>query len=109
MFSSNSNEWGTPQKLFDELNKEFDFTLDPCATIENHKCNKFYTAENNGLDKSWKNEIAFVNPPYGREIGKWVEKCYKESDGNGAEAVTTFSLSKLTNFTLPLINLISAL
>jgi len=87
MLSSNSNEWGTPQNLFDELNKEFDFTLDPCSTVENHKCNKFYTKEDDGLDRSWKNEIVFVNPPYGREIGKWVEKCYKEFDGNGATCV----------------------
>lgn len=39
-FSSKTNEWYTPQYLFDELNKEFNFTLDPCATLENHKCEK---------------------------------------------------------------------
>jgi len=43
MFSSNSDEYATPQELFDELNSEFKFDLDPCATDENHKCNKYYT------------------------------------------------------------------
>lgn len=87
MFSSNSNEWGTPQELYDELNKEFNFTLDPCSTERNHKCEKYYTQKDDGLSKSWKNEIVFVNPPYGREIGNWVQKCYEESDGNGATCV----------------------
>jgi site-specific DNA-methyltransferase (adenine-specific) len=87
MFSSNSNEWGTPQELFDELNKEFNFTLDPCSTKENHKCEKFYTQKDNGLSKSWESETVFVNPPYGREIGSWVQKCYEESANGGAVCV----------------------
>ena len=49
MFSSKSDEWETPQELFDELNKEFNFTLDPCATDENHKCEKYYTIKEDGL------------------------------------------------------------
>ena len=79
MFSSKSDEWETPQDLFDKLNKEFGFTLDPCATHQNHKCSKYYTIEDDGLSKSWKNEKVFVNPPYGRSIGKWVKKCYHEA------------------------------
>ena len=78
MFTSNSNEWATPQKLFDELNEEFHFTLDPCADEFNHKCDKFYTKEQNGLRQSWNGEIVFCNPPYGKELPKWVEKCYNE-------------------------------
>lgn len=77
--SSKSNEWSTPQTLFDELNKEFDFTLDPCCTKENAKCNKFYTKEDDGLSKSWQGERVFMNPPYGREVGKWVEKAANEA------------------------------
>lgn len=53
MFSSKSDEWATPKDFFDELNKEFDFTLDPCATDENHKCNKYYTKQDDGLHKTW--------------------------------------------------------
>tara|TARA_Y100000593_G_C4105908_1_gene235554 strand:+ start:90 stop:530 length:441 start_codon:yes stop_codon:yes gene_type:complete len=78
-YSSKSNEWGTPQDLFDKLNKEFSFTLDPCATSENAKCDKYYTKEDDGLSKSWGGEIVFMNPPYGREIGRWVKKAYEES------------------------------
>ena len=75
MLSSNSNEWGTPVEFFNELNKEFQFTLDPCATKDNAKCKKYYTQSDDGLSKDWSREIVFCNPPYGREIGKWVKKC----------------------------------
>lgn len=78
-YSSKSNEWATPMKLFNELNKEFDFTLDPCSTHENAKCKKHFTIKENGLKRSWSKETVFMNPPYGREIKKWVEKAYKES------------------------------
>lgn len=53
MFSSKSDEWSTPQHIFDDLNAEFDFNLDPCATEENHKCDTFFTQKNNGLSKNW--------------------------------------------------------
>lgn len=79
LMSSNTNEWATPVKFFEELNKEFNFTLDPCATSENAKCKKFYTKKDDGLLKSWDNEIVFMNPPYGKEIIKWVEKAYNEN------------------------------
>ena len=78
LLSSKSNEWATPQTVFDELNKEFNFTLDPAATSENAKCQRFFTKEQDGLNQDWSGETVFCNPPYGREIGKWVEKCYTE-------------------------------
>lgn len=64
MFSSKTDLWATPQKFYDELDKEFHFTLDPCATKENHKCEKYYTKEEDGLKQSRDNEIVFCNPPY---------------------------------------------
>lgn len=79
MFSSKTDLWSTPQSFYDNLNKEFNFTLDPCATKDNHKCDKFYTKEDDGLSKSWIGESVFCNPPYGREIKHWVKKCYLES------------------------------
>lgn len=79
LFSSKSNEWETPQGLYNKLNNKYNFTLDPCSSLENHKCDKFYTIKENGLIQDWSNEIVFCNPPYGREIYDWVEKCYKES------------------------------
>ncbi|MDO0986996.1 phage N-6-adenine-methyltransferase [Staphylococcus haemolyticus] len=78
-YSSKSNEWATPQNLFDELNNEFNFTLDPCATDENAKCSKYFTIEDDGLSKDWSNDVVFMNPPYGREIKKWVKKAYEEN------------------------------
>lgn len=77
MFSSQTDQWATPQDFFDKLNEEFRFTLDPCADEFNHKCDLYYTKEQNGLIQSWGGRV-FCNPPYGREIGKWVKKCYEE-------------------------------
>jgi DNA N-6-adenine-methyltransferase (Dam). len=79
LFSSNSNEWATPKAFFEALDAEFHFTLDPCATSENAKCGNFYTIEDDGLTQEWGGQRVFCNPPYGREIGKWVKKCYEES------------------------------
>lgn len=80
MFSSRTDQWATPQDFFDALDAEFHFTLDPCCTHENAKCAKHYTKEDNGLALSWANETVFCNPPYGRELPKWVRKCYDESE-----------------------------
>lgn len=77
MFSSKTDNWETPQDLFEELNKEFDFTLDPCADSQNHKCHIYFTKEDDGLSRDWGGHIVFCNPPYGREIGKWVKKAYE--------------------------------
>ena len=79
MLSSEDMTWETPQNFFDELNVEFQFTLDPCATKETAKCEKFYTKEDDGLSKDWTGETIFCNPPYGSEIKNWVRKCSIES------------------------------
>ena len=79
MFSGKTDEWETPQELFNELNEEFNFTLDPCATHENAKCKKYYTVKEDGLKQDWQGETVFCNPPYGRSIKDWVRKCYEES------------------------------
>lgn len=78
-FSSKTNEWTTPKDFYEILHKEFNFTLDPCATKNNSKCKKFYTKDDNGLTKDWSNETVFMNPPYGREIKHWIKKAYDES------------------------------
>ncbi|MCK4826460.1 adenine methyltransferase [bacterium] len=78
MFATGNIECSTPQAFFEGLDKEFHFTLDPCSTHENAKCNKYYTKTENGLWKSWGGEVVFMNPPYGREIPKWMRKAYKE-------------------------------
>lgn len=85
MFSSNTDLWATPQSFFDELDKEFHFDVDVCADETNHKCQKYFTKEMDGLSQDWKG-ICWMNPPYGREIGKWVKKAY-ESMKHGATVV----------------------
>lgn len=77
--TSNKDDWETPQALFDALNAVYHFTLDPCSTHENAKCEKHYTIKDDGLSKSWAGETVFCNPPYGRNIGDWVAKCAVES------------------------------
>lgn len=79
MFSSKDEKWQTPDYLFQELNKEFNFTLDPCCQHDSSKCKKYFTPVEDGLKQDWSKDIAFVNPPYGRELKKWVEKSYLES------------------------------
>lgn len=87
MFSSKSNEWETPQDLFDQLNKEFDFFLDVCADQDNKKCASYFNEADNGLSKPWSiYGTCWMNPPYGREIGKWVEKARNEAQ-EGATVV----------------------
>ncbi|NCB45258.1 MAG: adenine methyltransferase [Clostridia bacterium] len=85
MFTSRTDEWGTPQYLFDELNEEFGFKTDVCALPWNTKCAKYFTPEQNGLLQEWRG-VCWMNPPYGRQIGLWVEKAY-ESSKNGATVV----------------------
>ena len=79
MFSSKSSEWTTPKDLYDALNEEYGFTLDPCATHESAKCEKYYTLDEDGLNQDWTGNTVFMNPPYGREIKHWIKKAWESS------------------------------
>lgn len=81
LLSSRAMDWCTPDDFFADLNKEFHFALDAAATPDNAKCANFYTPETDGLSRPWTGfgGAVFCNPPYGREIGKWVRKGYEES------------------------------
>ena len=82
LLSSKNMCWCTPQEFFDKLNEEFCFTLDAAATDKTAKCPLYFTPETDGLKSSWKvagGGTVFCNPPYGREIGKWVQKAYEEA------------------------------
>jgi phage N-6-adenine-methyltransferase len=80
LLSSKSNEWETPPHIFDILHAEFCFELDAAATTENNLCDNFYTKDDNSLIQDWsKYKVVFCNPPYGRLIGKFIQKGYKES------------------------------
>lgn len=78
-YYGNGRDWATPPELYEPLDAEFGFTLDPCATPETAKCNRYYTEAEDGLSKSWAGEIVFMNPPYGREIRAWTEKAVREA------------------------------
>lgn len=86
-FSSATCEWPTPQWLFDALNREFGFTLDPCSTDENAKCKRHFTLRQNGLLQAWRGEVVFMNPPYGQAISEWMAKAHSASMHEGATVV----------------------
>lgn len=86
MFSSNTDLWSTPQELFDDLDRVYRFDVDVCATPENAKCSTFYTKEQDGLAQEWRG-TCWMNPPYGREIGRWVAKARRSAEENGATVV----------------------
>lgn len=104
LFSTDITEWETPDALFDELNAEFKFVLDAAASHENRKCDVYiteggvheivdgkmlWTSWADGLTANWYGiaeavtgqpfPAVWLNPPYSRDVGKWVAKCYEES------------------------------
>jgi site-specific DNA-methyltransferase (adenine-specific) len=85
--SSKDMTWATPQEWFNYLNLEFKFTLDPCCHHKTAKCKKHYTPEEDGLAQSWEDEVVFMNPPYGKDLPKWMSKAYTEARDNGALVV----------------------
>jgi len=75
--SSASVEWSTPEPIYHMLNKIFRFTLDPCATKQNAKCEKFFTKKEDGLKQDWGTHTVFMNPPYGRKLTLlWMRKAF---------------------------------
>lgn len=78
MFSSKTDLWATPIEFFNKYNEKFNFDIDVCALPENAKCAKFFTPEMDGLKQDW-NGTCWMNPPYGKEIKKWIFKAYNES------------------------------
>jgi phage N-6-adenine-methyltransferase len=91
MFSSEKDDWETPQDLFDALNSEFGFSVDVCASNKNAKVTRFWNQDMDSLAIPWVQwakandlpPVFWMNPPYGREIGKWIQKAYEESQGGG--------------------------
>ena len=86
MFSSKTDMWATPQAFFDRLHARFRFGLDVCASPENAKCDRFFTSAEDGLAQEWVG-TCWMNPPYGREIGKWVKKASDSADQHGSTVV----------------------
>jgi hypothetical protein len=69
LFSSATGKWATPRALYEELDREFGFTLDPCPIDDAERIMEF-----DGLARSWAGQRVFCNPPYGPQIAKWMEK-----------------------------------
>lgn len=78
-FSSARDDWPTPKRLFDALDAEFGFTLDPCSSDANAKCRKHYTKADDGLKQDWGGETVFMNPPYGLGLIKWMQKAWESA------------------------------
>jgi phage N-6-adenine-methyltransferase len=88
MGSSRTDNWPTDPAVFARLEREFGpFELDPCATAENAKCSRFFTRDDDGLAQHWTGRV-FMNPPYGRDLGRWMAKAW-ESSRNGCEFVVS--------------------
>lgn len=80
LFTSKSDEWATPQHIFDSLNAEFGFDLDPCSDGNNAKCKNHYTIIDDGLSKDWGTSTVFMNPPYSR-VADWIAKAWNAAQG----------------------------
>ena len=77
-FSSDRQDWATPTDFFRILDSEFSFAFDVCANNLNAKCPRFFTEADDALRQRWKGRC-WMNPPYGRGIGKWVAKAHAEA------------------------------
>lgn len=86
MFSSKTDMWETPQDFFDRYDATYHFETDVCALPENAKCARYFTPEMDGLKQEWAG-VCWMNPPYGREISKWVRKAYESARDNLATVV----------------------
>jgi site-specific DNA-methyltransferase (adenine-specific) len=69
-----NGDWETPSEVYEPLDAEFHFTLDPCAYPTTAKCARFFTVEDDGLRQSWAGERVFMNPPYGKGMADWTAK-----------------------------------
>lgn len=96
--SSACDFWETPPELFARLDVEHRFTLDPCSDGQNNLCSTHFTRQQNGLARSWKSHRVYMNPPYGRTIGAWMEKAHRECRENGVLVVALIPARTDTNW-----------
>ena len=82
MPQSITDQWATPQHVFDEWDAKYHFDLDPAASSTNHKCDNWYGLDHpdinrrDGLAATWTANAVWLNPPYGRPIADWTKKAY---------------------------------
>lgn len=81
----------TPKIIWDKLIKEFEFTVDACASDKNALLPKYWTKEDSALDHSWDGEIVYCHPMFDNNIPKFVKKAIE------SKCVTVFLLPSSTN------------
>lgn len=86
LFSSQKQDWGTPDHVFDQLNRTYRFTLDAAASAENTKCERFIDEAQDAFKTPWTGRV-WLNPPYGRALARWVERAFEQSQSEDVEHV----------------------
>lgn len=78
-FQGRTDEWLTPPNIIESLGV---FDLDPCSPINRpwSTAKQHYTIEDDGLNKDWHGRV-WLNPPYGPETGKWLQKLADHFNG----------------------------
>ena len=93
---ADTDERATPIELFNELDDEFYFDVDVCATKENAKCARYYTKEDDAFAQKWSRQNCFMNPPYSN-IERWLNKAKFESE-RGALVVAILPMDSSTEW-----------
>lgn len=94
LHSSRRQNWQTPQPFFELLCQDFTFELDVAADSKNALCERYFTESANGLSQPWTTEPgtwAFCNPPYGRQIARWVSKAIAEKRAGARVVLLLFA------------------
>jgi len=79
-------DYETPTCIFGPLNDEFKFHTDVCANSHNAKCQHYFAPRQDGLKQHWSG-MCWMNPPYGKSIGEWIEKAYDSACSGDATVV----------------------
>ena len=95
MHSSQRQDWETPSELWEPVDRHFGpFDLDAAATAKTAKCKRFFTPETNALVRPWDAKRVWLNPPYGRYVGRWVRKACDEAQRNGGPRVAVLTFAR---------------
>lgn len=87
LWSSSSGSWSTPWDFFHMVDHEFNFDLDVAADYMNAKCDKYFDQDQDGLSQDWSGHVCWCNPPYGRQLSRWVKKAYESTRNPGTVVV----------------------
>lgn len=91
LFSSEKQDWGTPPHVFQYFDEKYKFQLDAAAREDNALCERFIGPKTDALSVPWKAQTVWLNPPYGRGVGKWLEKAYREAKAGRTVGVLIFA------------------